>query len=542
MDVTVINWLLAVLPILALIVLMVGLNWTAHQAGTTVIFITAGIAFFIFGSTTRTLAVSSAMGVWDAVPILYVIWPALLLYHVMDQSGGYDALRYGISRLSKNELFIIIGIGWVFVSFLQGVDGFGTPIAIVAPLLLAFGMRPIYAVAIPIIAHIWAKFYGTLGVGWLATLAIVNLDEPTTLAMGLQAAGLMIIQAVGGGFMVAYLYGRWAAVRDGWPLILIIGAIQGIGQVAVVYIDPALAAFLPAAIAMLALYPLSRWRRYREPSSRITERPAMRDEPHEDAEDTGAKPPMGVVMAFAPYVIITVLALATLLIEPVRAWLDGPAVSFTFPALTETSEPSTGILEAYSPLHPLTHPGLSIVIAALVAWFVYKRMGYFAEWARRSGKQPYGILRGLFGSAVPASVPIVAFLVFASIMKYSGQNEMLALGIAAVAPAYVFAFLANGIGLLGAFMTSSSTSSQVIFSQLQVDLARAKGLSVATVLAAQAAGSAIGNAIAPANIVMGASTTGLSGKEGAILRKTIPWTMAMFVLTGLATVAIVLFS
>jgi lactate permease len=152
---------------------------------------------------------------------------------------------------------------------------------------------------------------------------------------------------------------------------------------------------------------------------------------------------------------------------------------------------------------------------------------------------PKGILPELFSTAVPASVPIFAFLVMASLMNHSGQNATLALGIAAVAPAYVVAFVSNGIGVIGAFTTSSSTSSNVLFSDLQLALAKLKGLPAATILAAQSAGGAIGNAIAPANLVMGASTAGISGQEGAIIRKTLPWTLAAFVLTGAATVLLV---
>lgn len=537
-DLNLINWLLAALPIIALIILMVGMNWTAQQAGTTGIFIAAAVAFFIFEATTRALAVSTAKGIWDAIPILYVIWPALLLYHIMNQSGGYDALRRGISKMSRNELFIIVALGWVFTSFLQGIDGFGTPIAVVAPLLVAFGMRPVYAVAIPIIAHIWAKFYGTLGVGWLATLAVVDLDAATTISMGLQAAVLIAIQAFFGGFMVAYLYGKWPAIRAGWPLILIIAAIQSVGQFFTVLIDPILAAFLPAAVSLLALYPLSRWSRYKEPDPTITDRPAMAEEAH--TELTGAEPPMGTLAALAPYALLTVLALATSLIEPLRALLNGPSFGFVFPETTTLDGVTTVEAARYAPLHFLSHPGATITVAALITWFVFKKQNYFVEWAKRSGKEQLGVVWGLISSAVPASVPIIAFLILASIMKHSGQNTMLALGISAVAPAYVFAFLANGIGILGAFMTSSSTSSQVIFSELQVTLAKAKGLPEATILAAQSAGGAIGNAIAPANVVMGASTTGINGQEGAILRKTLPWTAITFVLTGIMTVILVL--
>lgn len=538
MSVDLLHWTLASVPIVILIVLMVGLGWTAQQAGSTGIFIAAGVAAFAFETPARTLAVASAKGIWDAIPILYVIWPALLLYQIMNQSGGYDALRRGIARMSRNELFIIVALGWVFTSFLQGIDGFGTPIAVVAPLLVAFGMKPIYAVAIPIIAHIWAKFYGTLGVGWLATLQVVDIDAATAFSTGVQAALLIAIQAVLGGFTIVWLYGRWPAIRAGWPLVLIISAIQGIGQIITVWIDPVLAAFLPATVALIALYPLSRWSRYSHPAADIVDRPAMREDAHLD--EGGAEPPMGTFAALAPYGMLTVLATGTSLIEPLRQMLDGPAVGWAFPAVATGLGVTTAATEPYSALRFLSHPGATILLTALIIWLVFASKGYFAQWARRSSKAQPGIVWGLVASAVPASVPILAFLTMASIMKHSGQNTMLALGIAEVAPAYVFAFLANGIGILGAFITSSSTSSQVLFSELQVTLARAKGLPEATILAAQSAGGAIGNAIAPANVVMGASTTGINGQEGAILRKTIPWTVMAFVATGIATVALVL--
>ena len=40
---------------------------------------------------------------------------------------------------------------------------------------------------------------------------------------------------------------------------------------------------------------------------------------------------------------------------------------------------------------------------------------------------------------------------------------------------------------------------------------------------------------------MGASTAGIAGQEGEILRKTLPWTVLAFVLTGVATVLLALF-
>lgn len=538
LPVDILYWSLSILPVIILAFLLIQLRWTAQQAGAFGIFVAAVIAIFAFRTPLDTLAVAGAKGVWDAIFILLVIWPALLLYQIMDKSGGYEAMRQGITRLSKNELFIVVALGWVFTSFLQGIDGFGTPIAIVAPLLVAFGLKPVYAVTLPIIAHIWAKFYGTLGAGWLATLQVVDIDQATTMATAYQSAILITIQAFLGGFMVVWMYGRWPAIRHGWPLVMIIAAIQGLGQIAAVAIDPALAAFLPATAALLALFPLARWKRYALPATTIVDRPAMLTSPVETRQDKS--PPMGTAMAFLPYIMLSFIAVSTSVIEPLRNALSAFAFGFPFPTVSTGYGLTIAGTEVYSPLRPFSHPGAGLLLTAFLTWLIFRSRSYFSKWAQIAQKRAPSMLTGLVSAAVPASVPIIAFLILASIMNHSGQNEVLALGISAVAPAYAFAFLSNGIGVVGAFTTSSSASSNVLFSDLQITIARLKELPEATILAAQSAGGAIGNAIAPANVVMGASTTGISGKEGEIMRKTLPWTIIAFLLTGVATVILVM--
>jgi lactate permease len=540
LPVDLLHWTLSALPILALAFFMVQLRWGAQQAGAMGALVVMVIALLFFRMPLDGLAVAGAKGVWDAISILLVIWPALLLYQVMRRAGGYEAMRRGITAMSRNELFIIVALGWVFTSFLQSIDGFGTPIAIVAPLLVAFGVRPIYAVAIPIIAHIWAKLFGTLGVGWLATLQVVDLDEETILSTALQSSVMLTLQVVMGGFMVVWMYGRWAAVKHGWPLVVILSAIQGLGQFPSVLIDPALAAFLPAAASLVALYPLSRWKRYAEPAPQIVDRPAMSRDARSQGDATQTQaPPMGTFTAFFPYILLSVLATATSLILPLANVLGQVRLGLPFPETTTGYGVVTEAESVYSALTPLTHPGFGLLLTALFTWILFARRGYYRTWQAGLEVRDRGMLASLAVTAIPASVPILTFLIMASMMNHSGQTQTLALGLAAVAPAMVYAFLANGIGVVGAFATSSSTSSNVLFSDLQVNVAQLKDLPPATILAAQSAGGAIGNAIAPANIVMGASTAGINGKEGLIMRKTMPWTAAAFVLTGLLTVVMV---
>ena len=169
---------------------------------------------------------------------------------------------------------------------------------------------------------------------------------------------------------------------------------------------------------------------------------------------------------------------------------------------------------------------------------MYRSRGYYAEWAKRRGSGN-GLLAGTVENAIPASVAIVAFLIMSQVMDQTGQIRVLALGIAAVAPPVAYAFLANFIGVLGAFMTSSNTASNILFGPLQQETAlEFEALREPSIIAGQQSGGAIGNAIAPANVVLGTGTAGIVGKEGDVLRVTLPWALAVAVLVGLGTIAL----
>jgi lactate permease len=538
LPIDLLHWLLALLPIIALLVFLVVLRWKAPEAGPVGMFVAAAIAIFAYQAPLETLAVAGAKGVWDAIFILYVVWPALLLYRVGERAGGFAALRQEIERFSNNELFLVLAFGWVFASFLQGIAGFGTPIAVVAPLLVALGVRPVYAVAIPLIGHAWANMFGTLAVGWLATLQVVDLQSPTETAF--QTAIMLWVPNLLAGFTIAWMYGRMKAVGHAWPMILIISAIHGGVQLGVTLWNPVLSAFLAATAGLVALYPLSLWSRYDQPADGIENRPAMEgssegaksEELHEEAEET--EPVMGLWMALFPYLVLTIATVVVLVIPAVQEALEQFEVGLPFPAVETGYGLQNEAEQPYSPFSPFTHPGTFLLIAALATWLVYQMRGYYDRWAEREETKP--ILPSVAGDAIPASVAVIAFLVMSTLMDHSGQTEVLALGIAAVAPPLVFAFASNWIGVLGAFMTSSNTASNILFAPLQQETAMALELSEATIIGAQSTGGAIGNAIAPANVVLGTGTAGIVGREGEVLRKTLPWAAFIAVVVGALTV------
>jgi lactate permease len=538
-PVDLLHWVLATLSIVALLIFLVPLRWRAPEAGPMAMFTAAIVALLAFQTPWDTLAVAGGKGVWDAIFILYVIWPALLLYQITKQAGAYDALRQGIAKFSRNELFIILSLSWVFASFLQGIAGFGAPVAVVVPLLLAVGVKPVYAVAMGVVAHAWARFFGTLGVGWLATLQVANLQDVARAAY--ESALLILIPTYLGGLLVVWLYGKGPAVRHAWPLVLILGTILGVGQLLAAIISPELSTFLAAAVALLALYPLSRWRRFGEPIRDIPERPAMVESAMVESEVSSQKetaPVMSLAMSSLPYIILTAVTLSVLLIPPLNNALRQVRIGLPFPAVETGFGVQNAAVARYAPITVFTHPGMMLLITAGIVWFVYNAGGYYRKWAERHKSE--NIWSELLVDAVPASVPVIAFLVTSRILDHSGQSLTLAYGLAAVSPPLVYAGIASVIGALGAFMTSSSTASNVLFGGVQSGVAQLHGLSRETIIAAQAAGSAYGNAIAPANIVLGTSIAGIKGQEGAVMRQTMPWTIVVAILTGLGTIALVL--
>jgi lactate permease len=539
LPVDLLHWGLALAPLVVLLVLLVGLRWKAPEAAPVGFAVAAAVALLAYDAPWETLAVAGAKGIWDGIFILYVIWPALLLYRVADRAGAFVALREGIERFSDNELFLVLAFGWVFASFLQGITGFGAPIAIVAPLLIALGVKPVYAVVLPLIGHAWANLFGTLAVAWLATLQVVDLQNEGATAF--QSALLLWIPNLMAGIGIAWLFGRGAAVLHALPMVLIISAIHGGGQLLLSQWNPVLAAFLPATLALVALYPLSEWKRYSEETESIGDRHAMQEEDPERAkherqeyEEEEPEPVMGLAMALMPYGVLAVLTVATLVITPIEAALERFEVGFHFPAV----ETGMGVVEEaeqpYSPFAPLTHPGTFLLLASGIAWAVYRSRNYYEQWSQRTDETE-GIVSGVLGDAVPASIAVLIFLVMSTVMDHSGQTTVLALGIAQVAPTLAFAGAANGIGLLGSFMTSSNTASNILFAPLQQTVAGAEGLSESAIIAAQHAGGAIGNSVSPANVVLGTGTAGIVGQEGAVLRKTLPWAALAAVVTGAGT-------
>ena len=74
-----------------------------------------------------------------------------------------QTIRSGFSEISPDRRVQMIIIAWLFGSFIEGASGFGTPAAIVAPLLVALGFPAMAAVMIGMMVQSTPVSFGAVG-------------------------------------------------------------------------------------------------------------------------------------------------------------------------------------------------------------------------------------------------------------------------------------------------------------------------------------------------------------------------------------------
>jgi len=176
----------ALTPPLAVLVLLVALRLSAAKAMPLSLMITAMVTVFVWQVPVRQVAAASLEGVWIAASILWIVFGAILLLKTLITSGAMDTIRAGFTRVTPDPRAQVVIIAWLFGAFLEGVAGFGTPAAIVAPLLVALGFAPMAAVVLALVADSSPVSFGAVGTPVVIGLA-QGLQEGPALAPAVAA-------------------------------------------------------------------------------------------------------------------------------------------------------------------------------------------------------------------------------------------------------------------------------------------------------------------------------------------------------------------
>lgn len=529
--------LLALAPILVVGVLLAGLRWPAKFAMPVGYAVAVMVAMSVWRMDFTGILAASLEGLITAGTMLYIVFGALLLLSTLTVSGAMSAIRSGFNNISPDRRVQAIIIGWLFGSFIEGASGFGTPAAVVAPLLLALGFPAMAAVMVGLVIQSTPVSFGAVGTPLIIgvgqglggdpavaeRISVLGLTMPGFVSsIGFQVASIhAIVGLLIPLIMVCMLTGFFGPdkrFRDGleiWPFAIYASVAMTVPSVLTArFFGPEFPSLFGGLIGlMLVMFTSSRGflmpREHFDFGARSTwsQRWTGSLEPAK-AADLSA--PMSAVRAWAPYVLMALLLVATRVVPELKAFLVGLAIPVK-------DILGTGISTSIQPFYL---PGFVLILASAFAFLLHRMNGrQMIEAVKVSAGQ-------LAGTAVALmfAVPLVRILIQSGPeLNASGLSSMpvtLAEGAAAVSGG-AWPLIAPWVGALGAFVAGSNTVSNLTFSQFQFSTGARIGVPPEAVVAAQAVGGAGGNPISIHNIVAASATVGLLGREGDLLRKTI---------------------
>jgi lactate permease len=511
--------LLALLPLIALLVLLGAFRWKAHWASLVALGISLVIAVFTFSMPVGQALDAGVFGA--ALSILNILWitfNAIWIYNLTVRSGHFAVLRRAFASISDDRRIQAIVIAFSFGALLEALAGGGSPVAICAVMLIAIGFDPIKAAALALIADTAPVAFGGLGnpITILGTTTGLNPDD-----FGAMAGRQTAILAVFVPFILIGVADGRRGLRQAWPAALTAGLTFGICQfVFSNYWSYKLCDIFAALISAGALILLNRvW----SPGEATVAAPVIAGG-SEDVPDAAFERRVGredsggdVLKAFAPYIIIVVL-FSIAQITSVKTWLTTHGVwTFDWPGLHVLNPKGKPANTAYV-LNYLGATGTLLFVSGLLT-LVVLRMGPLA------GLRTYGETIRQFGWAI---FTILCVFALSYVMNLSGQISSLGVWLAKAGA--FFAFLSPVVGWFGVTITGTDAGSNALFGNLQVTAAHQLNVSPTLFGAANTSGGVMAKMISPQNLAVGTAAVGIVGAEGTLFRRVFGWSALLLFL------------
>jgi lactate permease len=504
------SFLVAALPILTVLVLLGVLRRPAWQAslGGLAVGLLAAIMVWKLPAVLALSAVANG-AVFALWPVMWIVLAALLVYNIAVVSGRFDAFRsWLLTNLPNDRRIVLIVIGFCFGALLEGVAGFGTPVAITGSLLILVGFPPMEALVMVLIFDTAPVAFGALGAPVTVLGSVTGLPAHALAAMiGRQ---LPVIAAIL-PFYVMALYGGWRSIRALWPVLLVAGLSFAAGQFAASnYIDYTLTDVLASLFSLVVTLAFLRvWRPAPDPAF------AIQDEAALEVRPAGAPPAW---QGWLPWAIIsaTVVLWTTFKVANIgQQAIHWPALDKAISITLYHDKPYAAVW-SFQPLAT----GTAILLAAIIT----------AAAVRLSPAAFVGCAAQTVRQAWKAVVTVMLIVGLAYLMNYSGLAYTLGLGAASTGHAFVL--LSPFLGWVAVMLSGSDTSGNALFGNLQVVAANQLNLNPVLFAATNSSGGVMGKMISPQNIATGVSVTGMSGREGEIFARTFPHSIVLTVVLG----------
>jgi lactate permease len=566
--------LVASIPPLLLALLLAVLRvapWRAAVAAAATAFV---VAWLVWGMplplTIAAFTHGMAFGLW---PISWIVVSAVFFYNLSVESGDFDVIRRSLSRLTGDRRIQLLLVAFCFGALIEGIAGFGAPVAITASMLAGLGFEPIMAASLALIANTAPVAFGSLGIpvttlGGLLAPMLGHDAQTTTRALSAMVGRQLPIFSLAIPAYLVILYAGWRRTVEIWPAVLVAGGTFAVGQFTVSnFVGPELTDALAALSSLTAVALLLRvW----HPAEEFTEGARFTVVALAAMPDTAGR----VFRAYATYgiLILTVLigqignfaglsnlqppANVTALLKCGQAgnrlcpdpWVGESATvdpqGFRFPvwefnwpgayrmqdgrpaALVQREAP---VVTASSP-YPLTYR-LDFLAAAGTLVFLASLLAFVPMLVNGVPAAVLGttLVKTLRQLRLPV-VTIAFILSIATVMNYSGMTSSMALALARTG--VLFPFFSAWLGMIGVFLTGSDTSSNTLFGPLQATTAKLSGLDPVLMAATNSSAGVMGKMISPQNLSVGAAGVGAVGREGEILAKVIVHSLILTALMG----------
>ena len=504
------------LPLVVFFVLMGVFKVATHWCSIIALALSLIIAVFAFHMPIDLALLAGTQGAaMGFMPIIYIIIAAVWLYNLTEKSGRSADLKAVFNAIGRGDQRAqALIVAFCFCGLLEGLAGFGAPVAITCAMLVTLGVPKIKAAVVTVVGNAINVGFGAMAIP-TTTAGKLGGAEATEVAANMGHLTWVFCLFI--PFLMLFILDGGRGVRQLWPLGLVAGTAAGVGH----FFTPAISYELTAVVASLlgfaACYVfLLLW------GPTTPEECATTTD--ESDKPTGAR----IGLALLPYVLVVVIIAITKLAKPITAFLSSTDVKIPWPGLFGhfLSKDGTVVDGPYYDLQILSNPGTWIFVTGIIVAIVYGSNSSGGRFQTSVGKM-FAVLPQTIYSLRMAILTIASVMALAFVMNLSGQTTSIGAALATTGAA--FAFLSPILGWIGTAVAGSATSAGALFANLQSTAAAGAGLDPRILLAANTIGGGIGKIVSPQNLAIAATSVDAEGSDAEILKKAAPYSIGLLV-------------
>lgn len=457
------------------------------------------------------------------LPIIYIVIMAVWLYNLTERSGRAKDVQAVFSLVGKGDKRIQgLLIGFAFCGLLEGLAGFGAPVAIACAMMWALGLPPVRSAIAVMVGNALNVGFGAMAIP-VTTVANLGGEDPVVVGATMGRITPLLLLLI--PFFVLFILDGFRGVKQCWLAAVVswLGMAAGhlVGTHFLSYELTAVFASLVSFIMLAAL--LTRW---------SPETPEELRSPPADEKLSVSQAVLGLLPYWLVVIVFAIAKLWTLGID-IPAALASTTVNFVWPGLEGVMAVQGGQNSAVVFSVPwLASPGTMLFLTGVIVCGLYAANDGGGKYRLPFGKG----MRTLLGTVYELRIAILTICLVMSlayVMNLSGQTVTIGAWLSATGAA--FAFLSPLLGWIGTAVTGSATSAGALFGNLQATAAQSANLPPQLLLGVNEIGGGIGKIISPQNLAIAASAVKSEGSESVILRKALPYSLFLIVLLGAIT-------